>query len=383
MPDVKSKGILLLAPTGKARVRMEEQTRLRGAGRTLAQFLNGLQRYDGETGAYFPKPKAPRCGDYRTVIVDECSMLTEEQLAALIDSLTNVERLVLVGDPRQLPPIGAGRPFVDIVKLLEPANVGSLFPRCGASYAELTIPRRQQGESRPDVLLGALFSGRPIDPGADAVLDGSSEDPDEYLRLVQWSQPQELQEKIVGELVRALQLEGADDELGFEESLGGARYQDWQSAFFWSKYGDNPGAASKAESWQALSPVRAGLTGVDALNRMIQGRFRAKVRELAETEGAGGARYRARSATKRCCMATRSSTSLTSAGATCGQRLRVRRTSPTATSASWSASSRHRSSRGCLGSWRWSLRDSSATSTDSTLGSSETKAATRSSLPTA
>src|ERR1019366_5744946 len=28
MPDVKSKGILLLAPTGKARVRMEEQTRL-------------------------------------------------------------------------------------------------------------------------------------------------------------------------------------------------------------------------------------------------------------------------------------------------------------------------------------------------------------------
>src|SRR5690606_37710271 len=98
-------------PTGKARVRLEEQTGLRGSGRTLAQFLNKLQRYDAETGAYFPKLKAPRCGDYRTVIVDECSMLTEEQLAALIDSLTNVERLVLVGDHRQLPPIGAGRPF--------------------------------------------------------------------------------------------------------------------------------------------------------------------------------------------------------------------------------------------------------------------------------
>jgi hypothetical protein len=71
-------------------------------------------------------------------------MLTEEQLAALIDSLTNVERLVLVGDPRQLPPIGAGRPFVDIIRLLEPAKVESLFPRCGTGYAELTIPRRQQ-----------------------------------------------------------------------------------------------------------------------------------------------------------------------------------------------------------------------------------------------
>jgi hypothetical protein len=285
MPEVGSKGLLLLAPTGKARVRLEEQTELRGSGRTLAQFLNKVQRYDGETGAYFPKPKAPRCGEYRTVIVDECSMLTEEQLAALIDALTNVERLVLVGDPRQLPPIGAGRPFVDIVKTLEPANVESLFPRCGAGYAELTTPRRQEGKSGSDMLLAALFNGRPIDPGSDAVLDSSSDERGDRLRLVQWNHPQELQQKLVAELVRALELSGADDELGFEESLGGARYRDLPWAFFWSKFGDNPGAASKAASWQILSPVRAGLVGVDAVNRMIQGRFRAKIRELAEAEG--------------------------------------------------------------------------------------------------
>lgn len=287
MAEVEGKGLLLLAPTGKARVRLEEQTGLRGAGRTLAQFLNRLQRYDGETGAYFPRPRAPRHGDCRTVIVDECSMLTEEQLAALIDSLTNVERLVLVGDPRQLPPIGAGRPFVDIVKIMQPTNVESLFPRCGDGYAELTIPRRQRGESRADVLLAAHFSGRPIDPGADAVLGGTSDGPRDRLRLVQWDHPQELQERIVAEFVQALGLSGMEDELGFEESLGGARYQDLPWAFFWSKYGDRPGAASKAESWQILSPTRAGLMGVDALNRMIQERFRAKVRELAEVEGWG------------------------------------------------------------------------------------------------
>ena len=152
------KGILLLAPTGKARVRLEEQTGMRGAGQTLAQFLIRQQRYRGETGAYFPKPRASRCSDYRTVIVDECSMLTEEQLAALIDSLSNVERLVLVGDPRQLPPIGAGRPFVDTVRELIPENVETLFPRCGPGYAELTISRRQQGEARADVLLASHFT---------------------------------------------------------------------------------------------------------------------------------------------------------------------------------------------------------------------------------
>ena len=34
-------------------------------------------------------------------------MLTEEMLAALIEALTGVDRLILVGDRRQLPPIGA------------------------------------------------------------------------------------------------------------------------------------------------------------------------------------------------------------------------------------------------------------------------------------
>ena len=285
LPGLAEKGLLLLAPTGKARVRLEEQTGMHGSGQTLAQFLIQQQRYDGETGAYFPNARAPRCGDYRTVIVDECSMLTEEQLAALIDSLSNVERLVLVGDPRQLPPIGAGRPFVDIVRELEPENVETLFPRCGPAYAELTIPRRQQGEDRADVLLASHFSGRPLDPGVDAVLDEGGEGMDGRLRLVRWDHPQELQEKLIAELVDALGLAGPDDELGFEESLGGARHGDIPWAFFWNRFGNNPGAAARAETWQMLSPVRAGPVGVDALNRALQTRFRAKTRELAETEG--------------------------------------------------------------------------------------------------
>ena len=285
LPGLAEKGLLLLAPTGKARVRMEEQTRMRGAGQTLAQFLIRHQRYDWDTGAYFTNPRVPRCGNYRTVIVDECSMLTEEQLAALIDSLNNVERLVLVGDLRQLPPIGAGRPFVDIIRELEPENVERLFPCCGPNYAELTVLRRQRRGA--DVLLASHFSGRPLDPGSDAVLDEGAEGTDGRLRLVRWNDPQELQEKLVAELVKALDLAGPKDELGFEESLGGARYRDIPWAFFWNRYGDNPGAAARAEAWQMLSPVRAGLVGVDALNRMLQTRFRSKARELAGTEGWG------------------------------------------------------------------------------------------------
>jgi len=285
LPEVSTKGVLLLAPTGKARVRLEEQTGQRGAGKTLAQFLNRYKRYDGSTGAYFINKSAQRCGDFRTVIVDECSMLTEGQLAALFDACTNVERFVLVGDPRQLPPIGAGRPFVDIVNELAPDNLETLFPRCAPGYAELTVPRRQTVAGSLDVLLASHFSGRPLEPGADEVWDSAAVDEGGRLRIVPWSDAKDLQQKIVDELVTGLGLSGPDDELGFELSLGGSKYAELERAFFWSRYKDNPGAASKAEAWQMLSPVRAGPEGVDALNRAVQGRFRRRWRELAEAEG--------------------------------------------------------------------------------------------------
>ena len=285
LPDVGKRGVLLLAPTGKARVRLEEQTGQRGAGRTLAQFLNRYRRYDGNAGTYFPNANAPRCGDFRTVIVDESSMLTEDQLAALCDACTNVERFVLVGDPRQLPPIGPGRPFVDIVNELTPEGIDAAFPRCAANYAELTIPRRQTMSGREDVLFASHYSGRPLDPGADEVWDLLAAGGGDRLRLVQWKDPQDLQKKLVAELVAGLALDGSDDELGFEVSLGGSRYKDLDRAFFSNRYGNNPGAASKADDWQILSPIRSGLEGVDALNRSIQVQFRRRWHEMAIAEG--------------------------------------------------------------------------------------------------
>ena len=91
LPEVQDRQVLLLAPTGKARVRLEETTKRLGQGKTLAQFLQELKRYDGASRRYFWNAKAPRERGYRTVIVDECSMLTEDQLAALLDAIEGVE----------------------------------------------------------------------------------------------------------------------------------------------------------------------------------------------------------------------------------------------------------------------------------------------------
>ena len=143
---------MLLAPTGKARVRMEQSaSRLNLRGYTIAQFLSP-HRYDNATGRYRLSDKPVEVGA-RTVIIDEASMLTEEMFAALIQALKGVHRLILIGDPRQLPPIGAGRPFVDIVKHLAPEGITEKFPRVDSGYAELTIrpPSEKRRTRRPAV----------------------------------------------------------------------------------------------------------------------------------------------------------------------------------------------------------------------------------------
>jgi hypothetical protein len=92
-PEVKHNGLLLLAPTGKARVRLEQQTGVLGA-QTIAQFLVGSGRYDPRTGIYRMMPGARKDDSARTIVIDEASMLTEEQLAAVIDAVYPPDRFI-------------------------------------------------------------------------------------------------------------------------------------------------------------------------------------------------------------------------------------------------------------------------------------------------
>ncbi len=152
-PQIQADGLLLLAPTGKARVRMQQLAS--GAAtraQTIAQFLNVIGAMTAVRGRYVLSDR-PKAIGYGTVIIDEASMLTEDMLGALFDALQGVKRFILVGDPAQLPPIGAGRPFVDIIAKLRPVDYERMFPRVAVGYAELTIERRQVGGDRPDLRL--------------------------------------------------------------------------------------------------------------------------------------------------------------------------------------------------------------------------------------
>ena len=264
---IRDGGVLFLAPTGKARVRMQQSSQhLKIPAFTLAQFLGRFNRYDGKTQVYKLSEQAGEKG-YKTVIVDEASMLTEEMLGALLDSLQGVERFVLVGDHRQLPPIGPGRPFVDIIKYLEPDNADCLFPKVSTCFAELTIRRRQVGSQRMDLLFANWFSGNPIPPGEDVIFERIlTQDKLENIRLIQWNHEKDFEDKFYRVLRDELELTGDELNKRFNSSLGAT-----QGLYF------NKGeAVKKVEAWQILSPIKNKLFGVKTINRHIHKEFKSE-----------------------------------------------------------------------------------------------------------
>lgn len=275
-PTIEGGGVLLLAPTGKARVRMQQA--IGAEAQTLAQFLIKRGRYEAATGRYRANPHFKKETDWKTVIVDEASMLTEDQLAALLDAITGTDRLILVGDPSQLPPIGVGKPFVDLVTALRPGTGAA--PCVAPGYAELTVRMRQQQDGAPpdeepeDLRLAELFSSdeRRVD---DEILRELAQTPEQKrLRFVGWERAEDLREKLGTVLMEELKV--TSGQLGdLCETLGatpGAK-GNW---YF------NAGCEKKIEAWQMLSPVRvAPGAGTEDLNRVLQHALRGDMLKYA------------------------------------------------------------------------------------------------------
>jgi exodeoxyribonuclease V alpha subunit len=139
----------LAAPTGKAARRMFETT-----GRE-ARTIHRLLEYNPQNGW---GRHARRPIDSDVVIVDESSMLDVELGAALLDAI-DVERtrLVFVGDADQLPPVGPGRLFGDLVDAgaVPVARLTTLHRSAAQSWIARNAPRILRGEAlelgtRPD-----------------------------------------------------------------------------------------------------------------------------------------------------------------------------------------------------------------------------------------
>ena len=104
--------VLLLAPTGRAAKRMSEVTGREA--QTIHRCLGMNWNEQTATAAFLKGEKEPLEAD--AVIVDEMSMVDLQLMRALLAALRPGTRLVLVGDPDQLPSVGAGNVFGDLIR---------------------------------------------------------------------------------------------------------------------------------------------------------------------------------------------------------------------------------------------------------------------------
>ena len=123
---------LLAAPTGRAAKRMSELT-CREAS-TIHRLLGAKMSENGESVVFSKHEGDPLNCD--ALVLDECSMVDITLMCSLLKALKPGCRLVLVGDADQLPSVGPGNVFSDIIRSQTVPTV------------RLTEIFRQKGDSR-------------------------------------------------------------------------------------------------------------------------------------------------------------------------------------------------------------------------------------------
>ncbi len=132
--------VALCAPTGRAARRLEEAT----DGHEAQTIHRMLEWAPGSEPTY--KPGHPLPTDL--VVVDESSMLNLRTMQVLLEGLAESTHVVFVGDADQLPPIGAGKPF------------GDLIASGAAPVVRLTLIHRQAAHSMITTVAHEINQGR-------------------------------------------------------------------------------------------------------------------------------------------------------------------------------------------------------------------------------
>lgn len=139
---------LLAAPTGRAAKRLTEVT-----GEDASTIHRLLEAgIDPATGKMFFARDAKNPLKCDAVIVDEMSMVDVSLLYSLLQAIPTGKRLILVGDPDQLPPVGPGFPFGDMLRSgsLPTVRLTEIFRQAQKSLIVMNAHRVNQGEM-PDL----------------------------------------------------------------------------------------------------------------------------------------------------------------------------------------------------------------------------------------
>lgn len=139
---------LLAAPTGRAAKRLTEVTGEEAS--TIHRLLEA--GIDPNTGKMLFARDEDNPLKADAVIIDEMSMVDVQLLYHLMRSIPAGKRLILVGDPDQLPPVGPGFPFGDMLRsgVLPAVRLTEVFRQAQRSLIVMNAHRVNKGQM-PDL----------------------------------------------------------------------------------------------------------------------------------------------------------------------------------------------------------------------------------------
>ncbi len=161
---------------GEARQRLGRALRPDRPGRPPARGRDRARGVDDPPAAGVEPGREPAYGPARPlpadlVVVDESSMLNLRMMEVLLAGLAESTHVVFVGDADQLPPIGAGRPFDDLIEagIAPVVRLSQIFRQAARSMIttaahEINRARRPHLEPGEDQERDFFFIDRP-DPG--------------------------------------------------------------------------------------------------------------------------------------------------------------------------------------------------------------------------
>ena len=264
--------VTLLAPTGKAADRLRAAT-----GRRAQTVHSFLAEHGWMNDNRTLKPTGGKVEKAtQTFVIDEASMLDVNVAATFIRSVhwDSVQRLILVGDPNQLPPIGRGKVFAEIIDWLvanQPESVARLETNIRQmenritgrgtgilDVAALYLKRGLVDEDREEEKIGAEDLLKRLQEGGEV---------DKDFRVLYWNDAEDLNRRLLDIMV-------GDMERDSGRKANPAKPWELWNAASEVKIPDEKWSLKDAEYNQVLTPYRGEVFGTEALNSVIQAHVR-------------------------------------------------------------------------------------------------------------
>lgn len=244
---------ILLAPTGKAALRLSNDPKYPGVkSKTIDKFLKDVENRRDNPSLY------------NNIIVDEMSMVDLTKFRDLLECFgfdnPGLKRLILVGDQYQLPPIGFGKVFSDIIR----------FIRMHSEYKANIIELESNCRLRDASILNftKIYSNLNIDyePLIEKISLGKSDSND--FKIIFWQNRDELFNAIEQSLRT---FDGKDQSAKVDEILNRLFNIDFDqnSHELRDRY--------NLDSFQIISPYRMGISGVISINNLFQNEFKKNI----------------------------------------------------------------------------------------------------------